>query len=66
MTSSMVMTLFLIPTAIGTNITTIVISRFIGGCAASTGSTLVGGTIAELFVTAERGQSFRYLYENLC
>lgn len=34
---------------------TVVIARFIGGIAASTGSTLVGGTVADLFETHERG-----------
>ena len=34
---------------------TVIISRFIGGIAASTGSTMVGGTVADLFDTHERG-----------
>ena len=34
---------------------TVIIARFIGGVAASTGSTLVGGTVADLFETHNRG-----------
>lgn len=34
---------------------TVIIARFIGGLAASTGSTLVGGTVADLFETHNRG-----------
>lgn len=34
---------------------TVIVARFIGGIAASTGSTLVGGTVADLFDSHERG-----------
>lgn len=35
-TSSAVYVIFLIPTALGQNIATVIVGRFIGGCAAST------------------------------
>ncbi|GAA5871883.1 hypothetical protein JCM3774_000717 [Rhodotorula dairenensis] len=53
--SSVLYTIFFIPTAYGQNIQTVIIARFIGGLAASTGSTLVGGTVADLFETHNRG-----------
>ncbi|BGP36379.1 hypothetical protein JCM10450v2_000279 [Rhodotorula kratochvilovae] len=53
--SSLVYLIFFIPTAYGQNIQTVVISRFIAGIAASTGSTLVGGTVADLFESHNRG-----------
>lgn len=53
--SSLMYTIFFIPTAYGQNIATVIIARFIGGVAASTGSTLVGGTVADLFETHNRG-----------
>ncbi|GAA5908018.1 hypothetical protein JCM8208_004025 [Rhodotorula glutinis] len=53
--SSLVYLVFFIPTAYGQNIATVIIARFIGGIAASTGSTLVGGTVADLFEAHERG-----------
>ncbi|TNY23171.1 MFS general substrate transporter [Rhodotorula diobovata] len=53
--SSLVYLVFFIPTAYGQNIATVIIARFIGGIAASTGSTLVGGTVSDLFDTHERG-----------
>ncbi|GAA5981253.1 hypothetical protein JCM10908_004039 [Rhodotorula pacifica] len=53
--SSVLYTVFFIPTAYGQNIATVIIARFIGGIAASTGSTLVGGTVADLFETHNRG-----------
>lgn len=34
---------------------TVLIARFISGVAASTGGTLVGGTVADLFDAADRG-----------
>ncbi|GAA6043247.1 hypothetical protein JCM8097_008485 [Rhodosporidiobolus ruineniae] len=53
--SILMYTIFFIPTAYGQNIQTVIVARFIAGIAASTGSTLVGGTIADLFLTHERG-----------
>ncbi|POY70052.1 hypothetical protein BMF94_6939 [Rhodotorula taiwanensis] len=53
--SSVVYLIFFIPTAYGQNIQTVIIARFLGGIAASTGSTLVGGTVADLFESHDRG-----------
>ncbi|GAA5952622.1 hypothetical protein JCM21900_006052 [Sporobolomyces salmonicolor] len=53
--SCLVYLIFFIPIAYGQNIQTVVVSRFIAGVAASTGSTLVGGTVADLFEAADRG-----------
>ncbi|GAA5858755.1 hypothetical protein JCM8547_004973 [Rhodosporidiobolus lusitaniae] len=53
--SCLIYLVFFIPTAYGQNIQTVIIARFIAGVAASTGSTLVGGTMADLFLTHERG-----------
>ncbi|GAA5899377.1 MFS transporter [Sporobolomyces salmoneus] len=47
--------IFFIPIAYGQNIATVIICRFIQGVAASTGSTLVGGTVADLFDSHNRG-----------
>ncbi|KIY54024.1 MFS general substrate transporter [Fistulina hepatica ATCC 64428] len=41
--------------ALGNNIETILIARFVQGCFASTGSTMVGGTVADIFEPPERG-----------
>ncbi|KAI0687388.1 major facilitator superfamily domain-containing protein [Cytidiella melzeri] len=41
--------------ALAPNIQTVQIARFISGAAGSTGSTMVGGTIADLFLPHERG-----------
>ncbi|KAN0063724.1 hypothetical protein ACQY0O_003774 [Thecaphora frezii] len=38
------------------NIQTVLICRFLAGAFGSTGSTMVGGTIADIFHTSERGQ----------
>lgn len=38
------------------NIAAVIIGRFIAGCASSTGSTMVGGTIADIWVTSQRGK----------
>ncbi|ORY75032.1 MFS general substrate transporter [Leucosporidium creatinivorum] len=53
--SSIVYCIFFLPITLGKNIATVIVARLIGGLAASTGSTLVGGTVADLFITAERG-----------
>ncbi|SCZ90779.1 BZ3500_MvSof-1268-A1-R1_Chr1-3g02242 [Microbotryum saponariae] len=53
--SAIVYTLFFLPITLGRNIATVIIARFIGGLAASTGSTLVGGTVADLFESKDRG-----------
>ena len=39
--------IFQIPTAVAKNITTVLVTRFISGAMGSTGSTMVGGTIAD-------------------
>ncbi|GAA5972770.1 hypothetical protein JCM11641_003013, partial [Rhodosporidiobolus odoratus] len=53
--SALLYLIFFIPIAYAQNITTVIVCRFISGIAASTGSTLVGGTMADLFLTHERG-----------
>ncbi|GJN92132.1 hypothetical protein Rhopal_005162-T1 [Rhodotorula paludigena] len=53
--SSFVYLVFIIPIAYGQNIATVIVGRFIAGVAASTGSTLVGGTVADLFESHNRG-----------
>ncbi|EPT01012.1 hypothetical protein FOMPIDRAFT_1121546 [Fomitopsis schrenkii] len=47
--------LFTIATALGKNIQTVLIARFFAGAFGSTGSTMVGGTVADLFAPHERG-----------
>ncbi|KII83384.1 hypothetical protein PLICRDRAFT_180466 [Plicaturopsis crispa FD-325 SS-3] len=37
------------------NITAVALGRFLSGCAGSSGSTMVGGTLADIWVTHERG-----------
>lgn len=51
---------FYIPQALATNIETVIVSRFIAGCAASTGSTLVGGTVADMFLAHNRGTAMSW------
>ncbi|KAL8284121.1 hypothetical protein RQP46_004870 [Phenoliferia psychrophenolica] len=53
--SSLIFVIFFIPTAMANNIATVIVARLIGGLAASTGSTLVGGTIADMFEASDRG-----------
>ena len=60
--------LHLLPVALVNSIAAIIVVRFIGGCAGSTGSTMVGGSISDsasillaradsaVWVTAERGR----------
>lgn len=48
-------TIFFIPIAAAQNIQTVIISRFLQGAAGSTGATMVGGTIADIWNTHERG-----------
>lgn len=50
-----VYTIFLIPVSRARNAATIIVCRLIAGLACSTGSTLVGGTIADLFHAKDRG-----------
>ncbi|PCH44464.1 MFS general substrate transporter [Wolfiporia cocos MD-104 SS10] len=47
--------LFTIGTALGQNIQTVLVMRFFAGAFGSTGSTMVGGTVADIFGTRERG-----------
>ncbi|WWD21484.1 hypothetical protein CI109_105970 [Kwoniella shandongensis] len=42
-------------TALSKNVATMLISRFIAGSAGSVGATLVGGTIADIYIPANRG-----------
>jgi MFS family permease len=44
-----------IPQAMCQNIQTMLICRFLSGLMASVGSTMVGGTIADIFETKDRG-----------
>lgn len=53
--SALIYLVFFIPIAYGQNIATVIICRFIAGIAASTGSTLVGGTVSDLFEAHNRG-----------
>lgn len=53
--SSFVYLVFLVPIARAQNITTVIIARLLAGIAGSTGSTLVGGSIADLFDSSTRG-----------
>ncbi|POY70051.1 hypothetical protein BMF94_6938 [Rhodotorula taiwanensis] len=53
--SAVLYLLMFIPIALARSIETVLIARFISGVAASTGGTLVGGTVADLFDAADRG-----------
>ncbi|KZT53006.1 MFS general substrate transporter [Calocera cornea HHB12733] len=53
--STAIFGLFFIPMAMAQNIQTVLVSRFIQGMSGSTGSTLVGGTLADIWITSERG-----------
>jgi MFS family permease len=44
-----------IPQAMSRNITTMLIARFLSGLSASVGATMVGGTVADIFDTKDRG-----------
>lgn len=46
---------FIIPCALAQNLETILVSRFLLGVAGSTGSTLVGGSLADIWRSPERG-----------
>ncbi|TFY54075.1 hypothetical protein EVJ58_g9074, partial [Rhodofomes roseus] len=48
---------FTIVTAVGKNIQTILIARFFAGAFGSTGSTMVGGTVADIFTPQQRGNA---------
>ncbi|KAF9517781.1 hypothetical protein BS47DRAFT_1290479 [Hydnum rufescens UP504] len=47
--------IFFLPIALAQNIATVIICKFIQGSAASTGATMVGGTLADMWRTADRG-----------
>ena len=51
----LVAVIFIIPCAVAKNITTLLVCRAIGGIAFSAPMTLVGGTLADLWKTEERG-----------
>lgn len=53
--SAIVFALFFIPQALAPNIATMLVARFISGCAGSTAVALVGGTIADVWRADERG-----------
>ena len=47
---------FLLGTALSPNIASVIVFRFLTGAAGSTGSTLVSGTISDIFRTEQRGK----------
>ncbi|BFZ55044.1 hypothetical protein PYCC9005_002082 [Savitreella phatthalungensis] len=53
--SAIMIWLWLLPQALARNITTILTAKFFQGCFGSTGSTMVGGTLADMWRTHERG-----------
>lgn len=53
--SSFFYLVFLVPIARAENIATVIVCRLIAGIAGSTGSTLVGGSIADMFDSSVRG-----------
>ncbi|GAA5877188.1 hypothetical protein JCM16303_006193 [Sporobolomyces ruberrimus] len=53
--SAILYLVFFLPIALAPNIEAVIICRFIQGIAASTGSTLVGGTVSDLFDSHNRG-----------
>lgn len=50
--------LFIIPVACAQNLETIIVARFLMGVAGSTGSTMVGGTIADVRLSSTLGGAF--------
>lgn len=52
--------IFNIPCAVGKNIGTILVCRFICGVMSSSGLSLVGGSIADMFPTETRGKAIAY------
>lgn len=53
--SAVLFTIFLVPIARAENIATVIVFRIFCGLAGSSGSTLVGGTIADMFSDKDRG-----------
>uniref|UniRef100_A0A0K3CDZ5 BY PROTMAP: gi/472587111/gb/EMS24610.1/ MFS polyamine transporter [Rhodosporidium toruloides NP11] gi/647394703/emb/CDR35936.1/ RHTO0S01e10528g1_1 [Rhodosporidium toruloides] n=1 Tax=Rhodotorula toruloides TaxID=5286 RepID=A0A0K3CDZ5_RHOTO len=53
--SAVVFALFFIPQALAKNIETVLIARFISGCAGSTAVSIAGGTFADVWRGADRG-----------
>lgn len=53
--SHLAYTLFFFCVGFADNIATVLLGRFFGGAFGSTGSTLTGGLLADIFVTSERG-----------
>lgn len=54
LTSYAIFFLFFLPTALAHNIATVLISRFLCGAAGSVGSTMVGGTLSDLWTQEDR------------
>eukprot|EP01113_Clastostelium_recurvatum_P018047 TRINITY_DN2129_c0_g1_i2.p1 TRINITY_DN2129_c0_g1~~TRINITY_DN2129_c0_g1_i2.p1 ORF type:complete len:458 (-),score=38.01 TRINITY_DN2129_c0_g1_i2:7-1380(-) len=52
--------LFQLPIALAPNVATVLISRFIVGSAASTGATMVGGSLADIFHAHKRGNAMSF------
>ncbi|GAA5981250.1 hypothetical protein JCM10908_004038 [Rhodotorula pacifica] len=53
--SAVVYLAMFVPIGAARNIQTVIVARFIAGVAGSTGGTLVGGTVADLFDASDRG-----------
>ncbi|GAA5997302.1 MFS transporter [Rhodotorula paludigena] len=53
--SALVFAIFFIPQALAKNIETVLVTRFISGCAGSTAVSLVGGTLADVWRGKDRG-----------
>ncbi|GAA6020841.1 hypothetical protein JCM10207_001676 [Rhodosporidiobolus poonsookiae] len=53
--SAIVWTISLLPQALAPHISVVIVFRFVAGCAAAGGSTLVGGTVADLWPAEQRG-----------
>lgn len=53
--SALVFAIFFIPQALAKNIETVLVTRFISGCAGSTAVSLVGGTLADVWRGEDRG-----------
>ena len=50
-----VFVVFFIPLALAKNVATVLVSRFLLGCAGAAGTTIIPGTLASIWATSERG-----------
>lgn len=53
-------TVFYLPIALADNIALVCVFRFLSGVSGSVGSTMVGGTIADIWVARERGKAMAF------